>query len=140
MEKIFEYNKSPYDIGMCRCGRGLFANRVINQGELIGIAPFFEIPIAEEKILKDLTIGNYYFVTLEEPYRIMLVLGAESLINHSYKSNIRYRFDFDKQMAYFYAQKNISLGEELRIDYSQMLGDWEWGDIDRECCGCELNI
>jgi hypothetical protein len=94
-------------------GRGVFAKRVLKQGETIERAESLKI----EKSSTSLT--KFQFQDPRDANATLLVLGSGSLYNHAGTlANTGYRpaQDSDTVME-FYALRDVTSGDELTIDY-----------------------
>ena len=115
----------------CKYGRGIFATRNINKGELIHEAPVIISPSAEYKNLKKTIFVEYVFWWGENLEECALALGYGSLFNHSYTPNALYKLNLTQKTIDFYAHTDIKAGEEIMINYN---GDPEdktsvWFDV-----------
>ena len=63
--------------------RGVFAEKVIKQGELIESCPIIYLTEEDYPLAKKTTLLNYYFLN-EVENRSAIALGFGSLYNHSY--------------------------------------------------------
>ena len=106
--KVFEVKK-------CKYGRGIFATRDIEKGELIHVAPVIISPKNEYKYLKKTILMDYVFWWGEE---CALALGYGSLFNHSYTPNALYKLRKKKKTIDFFAYTDIKAGEEIKINYN----------------------
>ncbi|MGQ4874507.1 MAG: SET domain-containing protein [Promethearchaeia archaeon] len=108
-------------------GRGLIAKKDIRRGTLIDIAPVLLIPNDEWQYIAKTVVYNYCFIwddpKYEGEYYNALALSIMQLMNHSYDPNVRYVYDYEKQIIKFYARKNIKKGEELTINYNGKVDD-----------------
>ncbi|NOT12965.1 MAG: SET domain-containing protein-lysine N-methyltransferase [Methylococcaceae bacterium] len=112
-------------------GRGVFAARAFQKGEIIEEAPlliinkpFLEIP--EE--LKYVAFGWPF--DPEMPNAFALVLGYGSLYNHSSPANVWYHADPNFTHMQYVAVRDIEIDEELTINYN--LNDEQGGINDTE--------
>ena len=115
----------------CKYGRGIFATRNINKGELIHEAPVIISPSGEYKNLKKTIFVEYVFWWGENLEECALALGYGSLFNHSYTPNALYKLNLTQKTIDFYAHTDIKAGEEIMINYN---GDPEdktsvWFDV-----------
>ena len=115
----------------CKYGRGIFATRNINKGELIHEAPVIISPSAEYKNLKKTIFVEYVFWWGENLEECAMALGYGSLFNHSYTPNALYKLNLTQKTIDFYAHTDIKAGEEIMINYN---GDPEdktsvWFDV-----------
>lgn len=100
-------------------GRGVFAKRIINKGELIEKSPFIEIPKSDPSNLKGSNLVMYFFYFGKDKERLALALGLGSLYNHSYKPNVGYKINAKDKVIEFTALRKIKKDEELTFDYSK---------------------
>jgi SET domain len=107
-------------------GRGVFAARAFEDGELVEAAPVIvcegrvqTLPSAIRELLFD-------WRTLGGADRIGgahgLVLGYGSLYNHDNPANLRYEADPREPVLRFVATRRIAPGEELTINYHEAGG------------------
>ena len=97
-------------------GRGVFARRVIQKGELIERVPVLVLPIAEIQNADDWThLASYCFNWGKGT--VALALGYGSMYNHSFRPNAKYE-DVGRQTKEFIALRQIDLGEEITINYN----------------------
>lgn len=96
-------------------GRGVFAKKVIKTKTIIGEYTGTKIKIAEYDLDKDK--DGLYLMFLNDKHAIYPDLNTEDLhlINHSCKPNC-WIFNWKKHV-YFFALRNIKIGEELTISY-----------------------
>lgn len=102
-------------------GRGVFATRRIEAGEIIEVAPVvtyddhdFQMPCS--RMIAEL--GNYPFEWDET--RAALVFGKGSFMNHSDAPNCIYERNFAEQSITFRAARAVAAGEEICIDYERL--------------------
>ena len=98
-----------------RYGRGVFATRRFDEGELVESCPTLELPDADAKGL----LRDYIFSSVNDG-NVVVVLGYGMLYNHSSDANVEY-FQDDASTIDYYAVRPIKPGEELTIDYE---GEW----------------
>jgi len=93
-------------------GRGVFANKNFNKGDIIEKG--YSIIT---NIVDDLKCGIYinYIYTRTDNDGVTLLLGNGSLYNHSYNNNAYIRTIDDKFIVY--SNRNIKKGEEILICY-----------------------
>jgi SET domain-containing protein len=99
-------------------GRGIFAIRPINGGELIESAPVVVVPCAQVAQLDATILGDYYFVWGEHKQDAAILLGRCSLCNHSYEPNARFVLVPAQQAIEFIALRDIAAGEEITTNYN----------------------
>jgi uncharacterized protein len=102
-------------------GRGVFARRFIYDGEVIERVPVLVLPVGEARSASELTpMSDYCFDWGRGT--VAVALGYGSLYNHSYQPNARYD-DEKGQIKVFMAIRDISLGEEIVVNYNGEPGD-----------------
>ncbi|MFX1239139.1 MAG: SET domain-containing protein-lysine N-methyltransferase, partial [Promethearchaeota archaeon] len=76
--------------------------------------------------IEDTCIYDYIF-SWEDPQHPeslnALAMGICQFVNHSYRPNLCYYYDYDDQTIEFVAIKNIQKGEELTINYNGEIDD-----------------
>ena len=110
-------------------GRGVFAQRDFELGEIIDIANVIVIPKQQVKLINHTVLCNYYFGWHGESGAI--ALGYASLFNHSYQPNALYVKKFDQQVIEIIAYKYIREGQEITINYNGNVDDLTpiWFDV-----------
>jgi SET domain-containing protein len=102
-------------------GRGVFARRLIYDGEVIERVPVLVLPIGESRTASGTTpMSDYCFDWGRGT--VAVALGYGSLYNHSYQPNARYD-DEKGQIKVFMAIRDIALGEEILVNYNGEPGD-----------------
>ena len=102
-------------------GRGVFARRLICDGEVIERVPVLVLPIGESRTASGPTpMSDYCFDWGRGT--VAVALGYGSLYNHSYQPNARYD-DERGQVKVFMAIRDIALGEEILVNYNGDPGD-----------------
>ncbi|MBS4214209.1 MULTISPECIES: SET domain-containing protein [Neobacillus] len=121
---MIEVKKSKY-------GRGVFATRDIQSGELIHEAPVIVSPKRDYKYLKKTIMMEYVFWWDQANDECALALGYGSLFNHSYTPNALHEHNFANRTIDFYAHTDIKAGEEILINYNGEPDDDEplWFDV-----------
>ncbi len=95
-------------------GRGVFARRPIESGEVIETCPVLVLPAGSVEDVSA-AIGSYVFEWGRG--RLALALGYGSLYNHSYRPNARY-VDLAERTKLFTALRDIATGEEITVNYN----------------------
>ena len=97
-------------------GRGVFARRAIQEGEVIERVPVLVLRLDEIKNGDEWTgLAGYCFLWGEGT--VALALGYGSLYNHSFRPNARY--DDEAQRTKLYSSiRDIEAGEEITINYN----------------------
>ena len=115
---------------MGRRGRGVVAERRIEQGELVERSPVLVVPHADRAAVDPTVVFTYVFMwehgTVEEDLykhqgRAAIALGFTSLLNHSYAPNCIFIRHIDDLAIDLVAARAIEAGEELTIDYQMTL-------------------
>jgi hypothetical protein len=99
-------------------GKGVFAGRDIEEGEVIEVCPIILFPKEELVHMRQTVLDDYYFDWGEKGEWFAICLGFGSLYNHSYTPNAEYGMDFDAQTIDFYCIKPIPAGEEIFVNYN----------------------
>ena len=100
-------------------GRGVFARRPIEAGEVIETCPVLVLPSGS---IEDDSAGLGAYVFEWGRGRLALALGYGSLYNHSYRPNARYA-DLPDRTKLFTAIRDIAAGEEITVNYNGEPGD-----------------
>ena len=102
-------------------GRGVFARRLIRDGEVIERVPVLVLPVGETRTASGTTrMSGYCFEWGRGT--VAVALGYGSLYNHSYQPNARYD-DESGQTKVFRAIRDIAPGEEIVVNYNGEPGD-----------------
>lgn len=96
-------------------GRGVFARRLIRQGEVLEQSPVIVLSAKEWESIERTSLFNYCYGWGEE---MALALGMGSLFNHSYQPNALYTRHFDQQIIEYTARCDIQPDEEITINYN----------------------
>ncbi len=100
-------------------GRGVFARRPIEEGEVIETCPVLVLPASS---VEDFSEGLGAYVFEWGRGSLALALGYGSLYNHSYRPNARYA-DLADRTKLFTAIRDIAAGEEITVNYNGEPGD-----------------
>lgn len=121
---MIEIKKSQY-------GRGIFAVRTIQKGEMIHQAPVIVCPGDQYKKLRVTELRNYYFNWGKNHDHVAIALGYGSLFNHSYSPNAMFENNLKEETVDFVALKTIKAGEEIFVNYNGDPDDKEplWFDV-----------
>ena len=115
-------------------GRGLFAKVYIPRNKIIDKASFLFIEDKDYEHIKHTNLDNYTFEWDEEEsnYKIILPLSICQFMNHSYNPNVRYEYEYQKQIVKFVAIRGIEKGEELTVNYNGDRHDKQpvWFDVE----------
>jgi uncharacterized protein len=104
-------------------GRGVFAARDIEAGEIIEICPVLVFPLSELPHMRQTMLDDYYFDWGEDGKYYAVCLGYGSLYNHEYEPNAEYGMDFEAETIDFYAIKPIPAGVEITVNYNGEAGN-----------------
>ena len=104
--------------GIGGAGRGVFASRIIKQGETIESCRYIEIPADEMDVICRTSLITYLFFFGDDNERALIALGAGSLYNHSYAPNTRYIIQQEEQSIRFIALSDIPKDAEILFDYT----------------------
>jgi hypothetical protein len=99
-----------------RRGRGVFALRPFEEGEIVEICPTVVIDDDVEGVVR-----NYVFAA-RRPGKLLLVLGYAMLYNHAAEPNLFHR-PAGRLMIEFVALRDIAVDEELTHDYGREYWD-----------------
>jgi uncharacterized protein len=97
-------------------GRGVYAIRDIQKGELLEVCPVIVSPKEEEEHLDKTNLSNYCFYWGEN-FRA-IALGYGSIFNHSFSPNASFYCNIKHLIISFNAIKDIKNGEEITINYN----------------------
>ena len=114
-------------------GRGVFAARWFQVGEVIEVCPVIALSSADAAKLDDTYLYNYYFGWGADNKAAAIALGFGSLYNHSYDPNAAYRKSEADGTISIIAVKPIAPEDEIFIKYNY--GDTEscgrlWFDVE----------
>ncbi|HLP89031.1 MAG TPA: SET domain-containing protein [Nostocaceae cyanobacterium] len=111
-------------------GRGVFAVRDFDAGELIERAAVIVIPKEQVRLISQTVLFNYYFTWHGESGAI--ALGFASLFNHSYHPNAYYVKNFTDGVIDVIAYKYIREGQEITVNYNGVVNDSSpvWFDVE----------
>ncbi|MFX0039605.1 MAG: SET domain-containing protein-lysine N-methyltransferase [Promethearchaeota archaeon] len=103
-------------------GRGAFAKKPIKKGTIIDVAYVVPIPNKDYKKIYKTILYNYCYIW-EDPehmpaFRNAITLSVSQFINHSFKPNVQYLYDYENKAIEFSAIKDISKGKELTMNYN----------------------
>src|SRR3989344_1134943 len=118
----FLYNE-PMEINVAvrktkSTGRGVFALRDINKGEVIERCPVLILSAKDRASIDTTRLYDYYFWWGKYKKQAAIAFGYGSLYNHSYEPNVVYIRDFKKQLLIFKALRNIDNNEQLLVNYN----------------------
>lgn len=96
--------------------RGVFAQRHIEAGETIELAPVIVLTRDHSKAVRATMLDDYAFEW--GGGCLALALGCGSLYNHSFSPNAHYYQDTPNRRMEFVAIETIRPGEEITINYN----------------------
>jgi SET domain-containing protein len=108
-------------------GRGVYAARAIEAGEILDLAPVSIITAREAELLEQTPLAHRYFhwdgdeSDLEE-WRGAIAYGLVSLVNHAEAANAGVWQEYDRELLVLEALRPITAGEEISIHYDVELG------------------
>lgn len=110
---------SALDIRICPDkGRGVFAKRRFQAGDIIERVPVIPIP-AEEEPGPGTVLYNYLIAWGPDGKDSALALGFGSIYNHSYEPNAFYERREGELCIDFIALRPIDVGEEILVNYNK---------------------
>lgn len=101
--------------GSAHRGRGVFATRDYQPGELVEAAPVILFPAQQTPAVASTVIDDYVYLWGDD---LALVLGYGSLYNHSFEPNARYERDFANKLMRYVAIAPIAPGTEITVNYN----------------------
>ena len=104
-------------------GRGVFAARRFQAGEVIEVCPVIALSSDDVAKLDGTRLYDYYFGWGAENKGAAIALGFGSLYNHSYAPNAVYRKSAADSTISIIAVKSITPNDEILIKYNY--GDTE---------------
>ncbi len=97
-------------------GRGVFATKKFIAAEVIEECPIIFIDESDEINIQKTILGKYIYEWNKNDGAI--ILGYGSIYNHSYTPNAEYIRDFKNNKLIYKAIKNISIDEEITVNYN----------------------
>lgn len=101
-----------------RQGRGVFATKSFKLGEIVESAPVLVFVEKEIKNLHRTKIDCYTYQWGKKGDQAAIVFGFGSFYNHSYKPNVKYVADHEKEIMNFIALRPIKKDQEITINYN----------------------
>src|SRR5262245_25790783 len=96
-------------------GRGAFAGRRFEAGDVIEECPVLTVTNGQALLLDETDLNGF---TFEGDDAVALALGFRSLYNHSWTPNARYDHDYERDLVVYSALSAIARDEEITINYS----------------------
>lgn len=106
-------------------GRGVFAGRPFQKGEVIEACPVIPIPRGLARKCKGEVLDRYLFYWGERGYAAAVVLGLGSIYNTSRDPNARFDQRWTTREMVYRATRDIAAGEQIFVDY-----EWADGEFD----------
>src|SRR5689334_13366547 len=112
-------------------GRGVFARRSINKGELIERSAVIVVPREQWVTIEHTILSNYVFDWGENEEDAAVALGYVSIYNHSYTPNAELTECLDDAIIEVSALRDIGEGEEILVNYNGSPDDRDelWFDV-----------
>lgn len=108
---------SPIVVGMTADrGRGVFATRDVDTGEIIERCPVIVVDAADAAAVCETVLGEYAYGW--DGGAVAIALGCGSLYNHSALPNALYEEGDEPATMVVRANRWIRAGEEILIDYT----------------------
>ena len=102
-------------------GRGVFAGRPFQKGEIIEICPVLTVTDPIEKACRGHALERYFFFWEgTDEAMVAVAFGYGSLYNHSPEWNASFKIRKKSKDIVFRAARDIAEGEQIFINY-----DWE---------------
>lgn len=98
-------------------GRGVFAMKNFNKGEMIETVPVIVLSHKERVHVVSTLLGEYIF-NWRDRKECAIALGYGSLYNHSYTPNAVFTKNIDQLTIEFTALRDIQSGEEITVNYN----------------------
>ncbi|TJY42599.1 SET domain-containing protein [Cohnella pontilimi] len=100
-------------------GRGVFAARDIEKGEIIERSPVIVIPKEQRGLIRKTVLRRYVFRWGATMRDYAIALGVGSLFNHSYNPKAVYRNNHEEMCMEFEALVDIPEGTEITVNYNR---------------------
>jgi len=107
-------------------GRGAFAKKDIKKGTIIDVANVILIPNKDYNKIRKTLLYDYCYIWGDSKipeFDNAITLSISQFINHSFKPNLRYLYDYKDKAIEFSAIKDIKVGEELTVNYNGRVKD-----------------
>jgi hypothetical protein len=98
-------------------GRGVFAERDFDDGEIVERCPVVVIPNEQYPQYSATMLEDYGFRWPQKPEVVVIPLGYGCIYNHSPAPSIRFVANFKEQAIDFVCTKPITAGEEITQHY-----------------------
>ncbi|MFW9818624.1 MAG: SET domain-containing protein-lysine N-methyltransferase [Candidatus Thorarchaeota archaeon] len=117
-------------------GRGVFAKKDIEKDTIIDVAYVVPIPNKDYKKIRKTILFNYCYIW-EDPeqtpeFKNAITLSISQFINHSYKPNVKYLYDYELKAMEFIALRDIAKGEEILVNYNGLVDNFDpvWFEVE----------
>ena len=127
MQKTIEVRRTT------KKGRGVFALKDFEIGEIIEKAPIINITPKERKHCEK-TVLNLYIYPWRSTRSGSIVLGYGSIYNHSFNPNADWKQNFKEENMIYRALKDITKGEEITVNYNGEPDDTtpiDWFEVEK---------
>ena len=108
-------------------GKGAFAKKDIKNNTIIDIANVILIPNKDYNKIKKTVLFDYCYIWQDPKHKPefenAITLSISQFINHSFKPNIKYLYDYEIKAIEFSAIRDIKEGEELTVNYNGLVND-----------------
>lgn len=96
-------------------GIGVFAMQPIRHGDIIENCPIIKVSLKDPSNNDNGILVDYFFYFGDA---LAIALGFGSLYNHSYQPNAKYQTNLKNKTIDFTAIKDISVDEEITVNYN----------------------
>lgn len=103
-------------------GRGVFTAEPIAVNQIIETAPVIVMEQKDRLLLDQTPLHDYIFEWGGEKNQCAMALGWIPVYNHAAPANCEYFMDFETEVMFVKAVRNIEAGEELCVNYN---GDFD---------------
>ncbi len=116
-------------------GKGAFAKDFIEKDTTIIEANVIPISDEDYDLIEQTKLYDYIFAWDDPKYNgeisCVIALSICQFINHSYKPNLKYEYNYDNDTIEYVTIKDIDKGEELTVNYNGISDDDEpvWFDV-----------
>lgn len=105
-------------------GRGIYASRAFEAGEVIEVSPVSIIDGTQAELLESTPLGHHYFHWHgedDDTWLGAIAFGLVSLANHAEDHNAGVWPDYERQALVLEALRPIEAGEEITLHYDTEL-------------------
>jgi uncharacterized protein len=99
-------------------GRGVFTAEPIAANEIVETAPVIVMQQKDRLLLDQTPLHDYIFEWGEEKKQCAMALGWIPVYNHAAPANCEYFMDYETEVMFVKAVRNIEAGEELCVNYN----------------------